>query len=108
MAIAEAHLAHAPEDARAWYMGANGLVALGERERGLEWAQRAVSIDPDDAMLLYNIACIYSLAGERNAALDHLERAYDAGFRVKDWLERDSNLDPLRSTPRFAALMDRL
>ncbi len=108
VAIAEAHLAHAPEDARAWYMGANGLVALGERERGLEWAQRAVSIDPDDAMLLYNIACIYSLAGERDAALDHLERAYDAGFRVKDWLERDSNLDPLRSTPRFAALVAKL
>lgn len=108
VAIAEAHLAHSPEDARAWYMGANGLVALGERARGLEWAQRAVSIDPDDGMLLYNIACIYSLAGELDVALDHLDRAYDAGFRVKDWLERDSNLDPLRTTPRFEALLRKL
>ena len=107
MAVAEAHLAHTPDDARAWYMGANGLVALGERERGLEWAQRALSLDPDDAMLLYNIACIRSLAGEHDAALDCLERAYAAGFRVMDWLAHDSNLDPVRSSPRFAALMAR-
>ena len=107
VAVAEAHLAHTPDDARAWYMGANGLVALGERERGLEWAQRALSLDPDDAMLLYNIACIRSLAGEHDAALDCLERAYAAGFRVMDWLAHDSNLDPIRSSPRFAALMAR-
>ena len=62
-------------------MGANGLVALGERERGLEWARRALSIDPGDAMLLYNIACIYSLAGELEEALACLERALDAGLR---------------------------
>lgn len=105
VAIAEAHLAHSPEDARAWYMGANGLVALGERERGLEWADRALSIDAGDAMLLYNIACIDALAGEPDLALDRLERAYEAGFRVKDWLERDSNLDSLRATPRFEALL---
>ena len=31
-----------PDDTRALYMGANGLVGLGERERGLEWARRAL------------------------------------------------------------------
>ena len=35
---AEAHLKAAPDDARALYMGANGLVAMGEVEKGLEWA----------------------------------------------------------------------
>jgi hypothetical protein len=40
VAIAEAHLKLAPDDVRATYMGANGLVALGEVERGLEWARR--------------------------------------------------------------------
>lgn len=33
-----------PDDARALYMGANGLGALGEREKGLEWARRARDI----------------------------------------------------------------
>ena len=51
-----------PDDARALYMGANGLVALGERERGLDWARRAKAIAPDESMVLYNLGCIYSLS----------------------------------------------
>jgi non-specific serine/threonine protein kinase len=47
-----------PDDARALYMGANGLVALGEQEQGLEWARRARALEPDEPMLLYNLGCI--------------------------------------------------
>jgi adenylate cyclase len=63
IAIAEDHLNLNPDDARALYMGANGLVALGEHEKGLEWARRALALEPDDSMVIYNVACIYSLAG---------------------------------------------
>ena len=97
-----------PDDARALYMGANGLVALGEREKGLEWARRARDIEPDEPMLLYNLGCIYSLAGEGEEAIDCLERAVARGLTQKGWFEHDSNLDPLRGHPRFKALMDKL
>jgi len=97
-----------PDDARALYMGANGLVALGEREKGLEWARRAKAIAPEQPMLLYNLGCIYSLAGEIDEALDCLERAVTHGFIHKEWFEHDSNLDPLRSHPRFLAMMEKL
>lgn len=97
-----------PDDSRALYMGANGLVALGEREKGLEWAHRALKIDPEEPMLLYNLGCIYSLAGEIEEALDTLEKAVDLGLTQKGWYEHDSNLDPLREHSRFKALMDKL
>jgi len=97
-----------PDDARALYMGANGLVAMGEREKGLEWARRARDIEPDEPMLLYNLGCIYSLAGEGEEAIDCLERAVARGLTQKGWFEHDSNLDPLRDHPRFKALMDKL
>jgi tetratricopeptide (TPR) repeat protein len=106
--IAEEHLRLRPDDARALYLGANGLVALGETTRGLEWADRALALDPGDAMLLYNIGCIKSLAGAGDEALDCLERAVGAGFRFRDWMEHDSNLDLVRSHPRFQALMQSL
>jgi tetratricopeptide (TPR) repeat protein len=86
-------------------MGANGLVALGETARGLEWADRALALDPEDAMLLYNIGCIKAMAGKGDDALDCLERAVRAGMRNRAWLEHDSNLDSVRSDPRFEALM---
>jgi non-specific serine/threonine protein kinase len=102
------HIELHPDDARALYMGANGLVALGEREKGLEWARRAQQIEPDEPMLLYNLGCIYSLAGELEEAIDCLKRAVARGLTQKGWFEHDSNLDPLREHPRFRALMDKL
>jgi len=97
-----------PDDVRALYMGANGLVALGEKERGIVWARRARAIAPDDSMLLYNLGCIYSLAGEVEEAVDCLERAVAQGLTQKGWYEHDSNLDPLRAHPRFQALLAKL
>jgi adenylate cyclase len=103
--IAEARLKLNPDDARALYMGANGLVALGEFERGLEWARQALAMDPDEPMVLYNVACIQSLAGRVEDAIDSLERAVRNGLTQKGWLEHDSNLDPLHQNPRYHALI---
>jgi adenylate cyclase len=108
VAIAEEHLRLIPDDARALYMGANGLVGLGETTRGLEWADRALALDPSDPMLLYNIACIKSLAGALDDAIECLERAVDAGMRNRGWVEHDSNLDPIRPHPRVQRLLQRL
>jgi TolB-like protein/Tfp pilus assembly protein PilF len=106
--VAEEHLRLQPDDARALYMGANGLVALGETQRGLEWADRALALDPEDPMVLYNIACIRAMAGAPDAALDCAERAVAAGLRNQGWFQHDSNLDAIRGHPRFQALMARL
>jgi tetratricopeptide (TPR) repeat protein len=89
-------------------MGANGLVALGDRERGLALAARAYEIEPDEPMLLYNVACVLALAGELEPAIERLERAVDRGFAHLPWIRSDSNLDPLREQPRFAELVARL
>jgi len=108
VASAEERLRLRPDDIRALYMGANGLVALGDRERGLDWARRAIELDSADPMLLYNVACIQALAGDREAALTSLEQALAAGMSAREWLEHDSNLEPIRSEPRFRAILERL
>ena len=99
MALVDERLELHPDDARALYMGANGLVALGEKEKGLEWARRARAIAPDEAMLLYNLGCIYSLAGEIDEALDCLEKGIAFGLTQKGWYEHDSNLDASAGRP---------
>jgi tetratricopeptide (TPR) repeat protein len=105
---AEEHLRLNPDDVRAVYMAANGLAALGERERSRQWADRALAMRPNDAMLLYNLGCIYALLGLTDEALDCLEKAAELGLMQQAWLERDSNLDPLRPHPRFRILLNRM
>ena len=97
-----------PDDVRALYMGANALVALGEIDKSMEWATLALSMEPEEPMVLYNVACICSLAGKYKEAIEHLENAVRAGLRHKGWLDHDNNLDPLRDHPRFQTLLKTL
>ena len=96
------------DDARALYMAANGMAALGERDGAREWAQRARALRPDDGMVLYNIACVFALLGLPDDSLDCLERAVRCGLKQRGWYEHDSNLDPLRSHQRFQDLLQEL
>jgi tetratricopeptide (TPR) repeat protein len=97
-----------PDDVRALYLGANGLAVLGQMEKSLEWAALALSIVPDDSFVLYNVACIYSVAGRLDEAMEYLERTVQCGLTKSSWLDRDSQLDPLRGLPRFQALQNKL
>ncbi len=97
-----------PADARALYMAANGMAALGQRDEAREWAQRACALRPDDGMVHYNVACVFALLGLVEPALDSLERAVHCGLRQRGWYEHDSNLDPLRSHQRFQELLRQL
>jgi TolB-like protein/Flp pilus assembly protein TadD len=106
--VAERHLELTPDDGRTLALGASALMELGERERSLDWARRAHAIDPDDSGILYNVACVYALAGETEEALRGVDQAIQNGFGHKEWIEADSDFDSLRGDPRFQALLKKL
>jgi len=56
----------------------------------------------------YNVASIYSALGEKSAALDQLEKAYQARSFYLMWLSVDPQLDSLRGEPAFQAQVRRL
>jgi TolB-like protein/Flp pilus assembly protein TadD len=106
--VIETHLALHPDDTRAHVLGAVVLCQLGDAARGLEWAGRALAMDPEEPMTLYNVACVYALQGQVEPAIDCLERALEHGFAHKEWIEHDSDLDALHDHPRYQALLGRL
>ena len=95
-----------PDDARACQLGAALAARLGESEAAVDYARRALTINPDDPLLLYNISCMYALLGNPNEALDCLEKAVDKGYGQKDWVAHDSDLDSLRELPRFQRIQE--
>jgi len=55
----------------------------------------------------FNVACSLARSGDADGALDWLERAVNAGFERTAALEDDPDLDSLRATDRFRALLAR-
>jgi adenylate cyclase len=105
---AEKDLTLHPDNPRSAYLGAAALVTLGENDRAREWLSRALAIDPHDIWTQYNSACIYANLGDIERALDVLERVLPhAGHELKHgWINHDSDLDPLRSHPRFQKILE--
>ena len=103
--LAVAHARLHPDDARAYYMAANGMAVLGKRGLARQWAERALTLRPDDPMTLYNVGCVFCMLGSVEQAFDCLDKAARSGLTQKGWYEHDSNLDPLRTHPRFQELL---
>ena len=106
--VVERRLEFNPDDVPLLLDGASALAALGETRRSLEWASRILDRADEDALVLYNLACLYSLAGELSSAMDALERSFEAGLADPDWMREDSDLDNVRNHPRYEALLERM
>jgi TolB-like protein/Flp pilus assembly protein TadD len=103
--VIEQHLELHPGDARACIFAATSYATIGDAERSSHYAKNAMAVDPDDPMMLYNVACAFSVLGRTADCLDALERAVSNGWSDKDWLEHDSDLDGIRNEPKYLALV---
>ncbi len=106
--LAERHMELHPDDPRPYYLGAQALNHLGEVARSLEWAAKALEIEPDDGGVYYNVACLYALQNRLDEAITLLERAIAIGFWHKDWVLHDPDLNALHPLPRFQEIVNQL
>lgn len=107
-AAVKRHVDANPDDARAHYLGAGVFFDLGDEEEGLEWGKRALALDPEDPRVLYNLACLHCRNKRGEEAVDYFERAIEAGYASREWIGKDSDLDPIRDHPRFQAALAKL
>ena len=76
----------------------------GRYEDGLQVDRRLARLCPDDPLVYYNLACSFSLTAEYRKAANALRKAIHYGYRDFDHLQRDTDLEPLREQPIYAAL----
>ena len=75
-------------------------------DAAIESLEDALVIEPDEAIILYNLACYWSLAREPRQALFYLSRAFEQDPDYRDMVADEPDFDPLRDHPEFVAIMD--
>jgi serine/threonine-protein kinase len=87
----------------AWLGYAYG--ASGDRAKASAMIEELKLRSPHGDIAPFNLAIIYLGAGDRERALDELEKAHAAHSQWITLLKMDRIFDPLRSQPRFIALL---
>ncbi len=95
----------APDNAQAWHLLGYSLHMAGKLDQAIEAHQKAATFEITRPIAFYNLACAWSLKGDKDKAFEYLNKAIDAGFDADEYLENDSDLDNLRNDPRFKQLM---
>lgn len=97
----EGFLRDNPANGRGWFNLGYALHFSSEHARAVHAFEQAVRFGYRKPTATYNVACAYSMMGNRDAAFEWLEKAADAGFDLGDYILADDDLNNLRSDPRF-------
>ncbi len=89
------------------YLG-NAYTSNGMYEKGLLVDLRLSHLRPKDPLVHYNLACSYALLKNADAALDTLEKAIELGYNDIRHLEKDKDLEPLRTDVRYRRLVEKI
>jgi hypothetical protein len=77
----------------------------GDYATALERLQEVNAERPNEALVLFNIACCEARLGRTDDAVEHLREAFAADKRVVENARTDEDLDSLREDPRFTELV---
>jgi len=80
----------------------------GDRAGALATLAELNAMSRNGKAVPFNLALVYLGLGDNPRTLDYLEQAYAANSQFLVWLKVDPIYDPLRSEPRFKALMKKL
>ena len=79
---------------------------LGQIDLAIAALQQAAIIDPENALVHYNLACYFSLAGDKKQSLSWLGRAIRMEQSLRKLIPGEPDFDPLRDDPDFRLIAD--
>jgi non-specific serine/threonine protein kinase len=100
----ENHLKQVPEDARARVLLGADYADLGRTDDALRELNLAMTLRANEAMILYNAACLYCALGRKPEAMETLRKSWEAGYKDTSWVRRDPDLAILHDDPEFDRL----
>ena len=80
----------------------------GRFQDGLRVDLQLSTLDPQNPLVFYNLACSYSLMDQFGNAAAALDKALALGYRDFKWLAKDPDLRQLRKHPVFRGIRDKI
>jgi tetratricopeptide (TPR) repeat protein len=84
---------------------ARPLYEAGQYEEATERTRELAAANPQYPILLYNLACLESLSGHKEEAIEHLRESIGRSERFREFAAGDSDLDAIRDEPAFKELV---
>jgi tetratricopeptide (TPR) repeat protein len=99
----EDRITNARQDDEATLLSRQGYAAYeqGDYDRALKLTEAAHEVDPGDTVVLYNLACLNALLGNRELACEWLGKAVAGGFHAPDQIAADGDLSSVRGEPAY-------
>jgi tetratricopeptide (TPR) repeat protein len=94
-------LAKKPEFAEAWDIKSLIFMKLKRFREAIEAADKAIKLNPAKGGFWYNKACAHSLLGEKEAALESLEKAAGIDSKYKKEAKEDADFNNIQKDQRF-------
>ena len=76
----------------------------GRLDLAIQSLEEALAIDPDRAIIHYNLACYWSLANNPKLSVAYLSSAFDLDDDYRDLVHQEDDFDTIRCHPDFMAL----
>jgi tetratricopeptide (TPR) repeat protein len=73
--------------------------------RAITSMEQAYRIAPKEAVILYNLSCYWSLAGNKTQSLSWLGRALRMDKSFRQLIDDETDFDPLRQDPDFQMIV---
>lgn len=94
--------AYTPSAWEHWYT-ATPLGKAGDYEGAIAELKDGLEHHLDHRMILYQLACWEARSGQKDAALEHLDKAVAQSELMREWAQSDEHFESIRGDPRFPA-----
>lgn len=99
------YLRNHPEDAYRRMAYAVTLAKINRQDEAKTEGDKALDLNPNDPIMMYYGACLYSHLDDKEYSIDLLKRAIENGYQNFEWIKRDPDFGNIRKEPGFLKLI---
>jgi len=103
--VSPGYLIKHPEDTYRRMSYAVTLAILGDADKAKIEGEKAIELSPNDPIMMYYGACLYSRLNEKDRAVELLTDAVNHGYVNFEWIRRDPDFENIRNETGYIELM---